>query len=216
MSLYEKHKEIVDLMMRETFNDKKMSEILLGGDAIFRTSTRSTKELATLYFTGNDILNEKNIFIYRVENDTDFKIFKPLIFTEIYNNIKLGYAKKFFKHTNYDLEINNAIKTELICKKIFGKYFMYNSSNKIYTKESDSNNIINYYENNIAIKDFKSNRGNIHNLKYAFTDDIFKDKTFTQGLQNILKCISQIEFDINDITEKNIDEIGKQVQLMLY
>lgn len=216
MSLYEKHKEIVDLMMRETFNHKITGELFLDESGVIRRLEGSSKALASLYFTGNDVLNEENVFIYKIENDTDFKIFKPIIFTELYTKSSSKTNRKFFKHINYEIEIKNAENIELICKKLFNKRFTGNFVNKIYTKELNIDNVTNYYDNSIAILESETNKNFVSSLKHSFTDDIFKDTTFTIGLKNLLNKVSKLEFDIKDITADNIDEIGQQVQAVLY
>lgn len=209
MNILEKYKNDIENLINHSFADRVLdnTKVNSAGSIIINGN-----HISTMWLTMDDIsVDDFNIISF---SECVFENANLLVHTEGFNYRDIDKEKfnSMFRFEKPDVEYDNFVTVENITKIIFGDAILHNTTDKFYLS---TNGKVGIGHSQLV----ELNMGYAEDyffLKYSGDKDIWNDNCLRISLQEKIKIMANIEYDLNDIQPDNLKEIGRQVKAIIY
>lgn len=209
VNILEKYKNDIQNLINHSFADRVLdnTKVNSAGSIIINGN-----HISTMWLTMDDISVED----FNVLSFSECNVENPnfLVNTDGFNYRDIDKEKfnSMFRFEEPELEYDNFVTVENITKIIFGNAVLHNTTDKYYL--STNRNIKIGHSQLVELNEGYAT--NYFYLKYTGGKDIWSDDVFRSSLQEKIKIMTSLEYELNDIQPDNLKEIGRQVKAIIY
>jgi hypothetical protein len=205
----EKYSDDIKHLVKHAFSDRSLKNLKVNsaGSVII-----NGMHISSIWFTTDDVSVDEFDFIYFAECNIENA--NILIHTDGFNyrEIKKDKFNSMFRYEDPELEYDNFVTVEDITKMIFGNAILHNTTDKFYLYTNGKIEI----SHSQLVELNEDYACDYFYIKYSGGKDIWSDDVLRISLRKAIKAMTNIEYDLNDIQPENLQEIGKQVQAIIY